>query len=416
MFFVFSIGLTDVYVAGKFGKEVQAAYGLVSQLYFVFSIIAAALTVGSVSVISRLSASGDTQALGRAVDSSVTASAVAGVIFGIAGFVFSDSIIFILRVPDAIKGIAVSLMRIYSLGLWSNYLLFSTNGVLRAAGMIKKSLWTMALVSVVNVVFNFLLSFKTPLGFKGIGVATVFSTTVGMLFNLAYARKLMSGRLSFSFQMIKKIAHIGWPAGLLQILWQFGLTVLFLILSALPRYNIETLAAFTNGLKIESAIFLPAFAFNMACAVVVGNLLGKKEKADAFSAGIITALGGVAIVSVLTIIVLCNARTIAMCLSNNEVVIKECVRYIYISLLGEPLMAWGVILSGGLNGAGDTKGVLIAVASSVWLVRVPLSYLFGVHYGFGAPAVWWSMNLSILIQTLLISRRYFRKKWLIAHD
>jgi len=47
---------------------------------------------------------------------------------------------------------------------------------------------------------------------------------------------------------------------------------------------------------------------------------------------------------------------------------------------------------------------------------VPLSYLFGVHYGFGASAVWWSMNLSILLQTLLISRRYFRKKWLFAHD
>jgi len=37
---------------------------------------------------------------------------------------------------------------------------------------------------------------------------------------------------------------------------------------------VEILAAFTAGLRIESAIFLPAFAFNMANAVIVGNLLG----------------------------------------------------------------------------------------------------------------------------------------------
>jgi hypothetical protein len=35
MFFEFLIGLTDVYIAGKVGKEIQAAYGFVIQLYFI---------------------------------------------------------------------------------------------------------------------------------------------------------------------------------------------------------------------------------------------------------------------------------------------------------------------------------------------------------------------------------------------
>ena len=76
-------------------------------------------------------------------------------------------------------------------------------------------------------------------------------------------------------------------------------------------------------------------------------------------------------------------------------------------------MAWGVILSGGLNGAGDTKSVMIRVALSVWLVRIPLSYLLGIIFGFGAIAVWWSMNSSLLVQAILISKRYYSKKWLI---
>jgi len=45
MFFEFLIGLTDVYIAGKVSKEIQATYGFVIQLYFIFIVIGNALTV-----------------------------------------------------------------------------------------------------------------------------------------------------------------------------------------------------------------------------------------------------------------------------------------------------------------------------------------------------------------------------------
>jgi Na+-driven multidrug efflux pump len=81
-------------------------------------------------------------------------------------------------------------------------------------------------------------------------------------------------------------------------------------------------------------------------------------------------------------------------------------------MISEPFMAWGIILGGGLNGAGDTRSVLIRVALSIWLVRIPLSYIFVTLLGFGAVSVWWSMNLSQVIQAFLISKRYFSKRWL----
>jgi len=412
MFLVFLISLADVYVAGKISKEIQAAYGLASQLYFIFSIVAFALTVGSVSVISRLFTSGRGDELREAIDSSLISAIIFGFIFGVIGLILSKPIITVLSVPSILKGFALPLLKIYSIGLLFSYVLLNTNGILRASGMIKKSLWTMVLVCVLNVALNFILAFRTPLGFKGIGVATVISTGVGSILNTLHIRKLIIGRLRFSFATIKKIFNIGWPAGLLQILWQLGAMVIFLILGALPQHSVEILAAFTNGIKIESAIFLPAFAFNMANAVVVGNLLGKKEKENAFQGGMVTAALGVAVVALLTIIVMLNAHRIASFLSDNDTVIIYSTKYIYISLLVEPIMAWGVILAGGLNGAGDTKSVMASVALSIWLVRIPLCYLLGVYIGWGAIAVWWSMNISILVQTLFISSRYFGRKWI----
>ncbi len=411
MFFEFLIGLTDVYIAGRISKEVQATYGFVIQLYFIFIVIANALTVGTVSVVSRLFTSRNKDELTEAVFSSIVTATIAGIILAAAGILSGPEIIKILNIPEELKPLAISFIHIYAAGLLFHYVLISCNGILRSCNMVKKSLKTMALVCAVNIALNFFLVFHTPISFRGIALATALSVFIGSMVNLTYVRSLMTGEKKFSMDRVKKIASIGWPMGLLQILWQLSSMVLFLILSALPEHKIEILAALTTGLRIESAIYLPVFGFNMANAVIVGNLLGEKKDEDTFKSGIVTATIGVVIVTLMVITVILNARWIVSLLSNNEIVIKESVKYIFISMISEPFMAWGIILSGGLNGAGDTKSVLMRVALSVWLVRIPLSYIFVVLFGFGAVSVWWSMNVSQFVQAFLISKRYFSREW-----
>jgi Na+-driven multidrug efflux pump len=188
--------------------------------------------------------------------------------------------------------------------------------------------------------------------------------------------------------------------------------MLFLILSALPDQNTEVIAAFTNGLRIEAAIFLPAFALNMANAVIVGNFLGERRFDNAYKSGLTTALIGVMIISVMTAMVIFNARSLSAFLSKNGLVVNESVRYLYISMISEPVMAWAVILGGALNGAGDTRGVMAIVIGSQWLVRLPLAYLTSVVFMLGPSAVWWSMNASILVHAVFITMRYRKRRWL----
>ncbi|MCJ7652212.1 MAG: MATE family efflux transporter, partial [Actinobacteria bacterium] len=115
----------------------------------------------------------------------------------------------------------------------------------------------------------------------------------------------------------------GWPIGLLQVLWQLSSMVLFLILSSLPEHKVEILAALTAGLRIESAIYLLAFAFNMANAVVVGNLLGEKKEGEVLRGGVVTAVIGVAIITIMAITVVLNARWIVSFLSTDDIVISS---------------------------------------------------------------------------------------------
>lgn len=413
MFFEFTTGLVDVYIAGRVGKEIQAAYGFIIQLYFVFIIVGNALTVGAVSVISRLFTAGNKGDLTEAIYSTLSMTIVAGLILGIGGFLLTDDIIVMMNIPQALKPLAIPLGVIYSAGLLFHYVLIQTNGILRACKMVKASMKTMVIVCVCNISLAFFLVFNTSLGYRGIAVATAISVCIGSMINVFRVWGLMGGRKQFSWAVTKNVVSIGWPSGLAQALWQAHSMAIFLILSSLPKNNVETLAALSAGLRIESAIFLPAFAFNMANAVVIGNFLGERRTEEAFKGGIMTAFLGVPIVIVLTLIVILNARWIAPILSNNEIVIAETIRYLYINMLSEPFMAWAIILGGGLMGAGDTRGVMVLMGMSIWFIRVPLSYIFVVILGFGAISVWWIMNLSQLVMALLISRRYFSKKWLV---
>ncbi|MGZ3578792.1 MAG: MATE family efflux transporter, partial [Syntrophales bacterium] len=65
MIFGFLVGFTDVFVAGLIGSNVQAAVGFITQIYFLVIIVANAISIGSLAVISRAIGAGDGE---RAID------------------------------------------------------------------------------------------------------------------------------------------------------------------------------------------------------------------------------------------------------------------------------------------------------------------------------------------------------------
>jgi Na+-driven multidrug efflux pump len=203
MFFEFLIGLTDIYIAGRVGKEIQATYGFVIQLYFIFVIIGNALSIGTVAVISRLFTSNDREELTKAVYSTVITTVIAGIIFGIAGIIFTPEIISIVNIPHQLKPFAVPLGRIYAAGLLFHYMLINSNGILRACKKVRSSLQTMAIVCFSNIGLNFFLVFHTHLGFRGIAISTATSVFIGSILNLWRIRVFMPGVKRFLFILRK---------------------------------------------------------------------------------------------------------------------------------------------------------------------------------------------------------------------
>jgi Na+-driven multidrug efflux pump len=151
MIFNFFVGFTDIYVAGLINPKVQAAVGFIGQLYFLLIIIANAISIGTVALVSR--------AIGAGNLSKAIADAKQSLIFGVfiaigltaAGLIFYREIIATAGFPMSIRGIAETFLRIFAFSLGPNYLLIISNAVFRASGEVKKPLLTMLLVCAINV-------------------------------------------------------------------------------------------------------------------------------------------------------------------------------------------------------------------------------------------------------------------------
>jgi MATE family multidrug resistance protein len=420
MLFNFMVGFTDIYVAGLINPQVQAAIGFINQLYFLLIIVANAISIGTVALISRNIGAGDVARAQANAKQSLIFGFLVAVALTIAGLIFYREIIAAAGFPPEIRIIGESFLRIFAFALGPNYLLIISNAVFRASGEVRKPLLTMFVFSAINVLGDFALVFGIPpfpkLGYPGIALSTAIAATIGMVINFIFFslprwRALYQRPWSISIASIKTIANLGWPAGLLQIAWNAGSIVLYNILGRLGDASIVALASLTNGLRIEAIIFLPPFALNMAASVLVGQNLGAKNPERAEAVGWKIAWSGVMLISVISICIFIGAGYFASFLTKDPAVLAETTRYLRIMMFSEPFMALSLILGGGLQGAGDTRGNMVVVVISMWLIRLPLAVLLALVMGYGAVGVWVAMITSMTVQGLLMARRFYQGQW-----
>ncbi len=416
----FTLGIVDIYAAGRLGPEAQASVGFCMQIFFFLSIVANAISIGTLSLVSRFAGAGN-----RLRTLEVARQAI------LCGFGLSIVILLVLRLsvativesaglPKEVRELSVSLLEVYSLALAGSYIVIIASAIFRANGEPLKALFIMLSMNVVNIGLIFPLVFGIGtfegLGAKGLAVAMVASTFCGLLLSLSgFADKgwegFYKGRVYFDKEDFLRIASIGWPTAIMQIAWYSGTLALMGILGRLEGVGVAALAAMTNGLRIEAIIYLPAFALNMAASALIGQNLGADNASRAEKTGWLIALAGVCIVSVLSLIIFFIAPFIASKISMDAEVQRETVIYLYFNLPIEPLMALGVILAGAMQGAGDTKGVMKIILFCMWGIRIPLAWMLAMQAGWGQRGVWTAMVVSMFLQGSLMAYRFKGGRW-----
>ncbi len=421
MIFHLLIGLVDVWVAGRINREVQASMGMISQSLVFFLIVAMAVANGSVAAISQSIGAGLKLRAKRYVGLCIQLGILFGAVILLFGYPFRNSILYILQVPTELDHIMRYFIEVFLYLLPCYYMLVISNAIFRAHKKVMLPLYSMVIVTTTNTIGDLGLGLGMwglpDLGYKGLAWATFISVSAGALFNMAVL--IRSGMFSFKrlppVRWVKKAApyllKVAWPSGLMQIVWHSGYLVLYSITASLPSENITALAGMAAGIRIESILFLPAFAFNFTASILIGHYLGEGRPDEAKKFGLRILGIAMLFISLIALGLWQFINPVTAMIAPDTLVRSEAVNYLFFNMLAIPFTVASMILAGAFNGAGATVYNLFIFTFTIWGIRLPMAYVLGHEIMDSPTGIWIAMLASQMVQSSIMFYAYLSKNW-----
>ncbi len=417
------VGMTDLFVAGRLGSAPQAAVGISEQIIFTFLLFMMATGTGTTALVSRYWGSGNRKRAARFAGQSLALSITLGLCLSAVAQLTAHYALGFFTHSDAVKELGTTYLALFSFGMIPLSVVYIGNASFNAIGKSTTTLLVVAVMTSIQISGDFLtVIYNWPvagLGIRGIAYsylcgATASSITTIILLRRSQIRESLNLIFPIVRGMILKVINIGLPSAFQRIGWSVSVFGLFFILS-MTRFPTEAQAAWAIGMRVEGLIFMPIMALSMAVASIVGQNLGAKQIDRAYRAGWRVTWVGIVMLSFMGVILFVCAGQIARLMSNDANTIAIVISYLRINALSEPFLALAMILSGALQGAGDTRSPMWITIFSNWCVRLPLAYLLSLVCGIGPSGAWWAMTASIALMGLLTCWRFTSKAWVKLH-
>ncbi len=412
MFFFFSMGLCDVWTAGKLSNDIQAAFGLVAQGNMFLQVLAMALASGATATISQAIGARRMKRAVRYVALVILLTLTFGTFLAIVAYLGKDLIFGFLQTPESILPVTLSYWNITLLTLPLSYVFSSTSTLFRATRQVIPPVFVAFFMALGNVIGNLgfgLGYFGFPeFGYLGIAWTTFVCVGLGALANVI----LLIHKNYFNYKKIPPwrwvknalpyLYKVAIPSGISQLTWQTGYLVLFAVTASLPFDKVHALAGLTAGMRLEALLFLPGMAFSMTASVLVGNSLGAKNAQQAQALARMMYLVGMGVMSVVALLLWSFIPQMAQVLTDDPITQEITKNYLHINFLCTPFMLASMILGGVMTGAGATRYNLIVFGCSFWFVRLPVAYVLGHFIWQSASGVFVGMLVSQVVQAALM--------------
>lgn len=419
--FQFMVGFVDIYVAGMLHSDVQAAIGLVNQYLIFLLVVAFAMGNAALAAISQSLGAGLKTRAARYAGLVIGFGLVFSLLLVVLGMTFRDQALAVIQVPQTILPLTRHLWNILILTVPAYYMTGLSGSIFRAHKLVRLPLMSMILVAVVNAIGDFGLAFGKwglpEMGDSGLIWSTFFSTLAGAFFLLIMLVRcqILTRDSLVKWRWVQRgapyLIKVALPSMGSSILWNLGYLTLFSVVATLPKDSVYALAGMTAGMRIEAILFLPGVAFSMTASILVGNLLGAGDTKEAMRVGQKLLLMGAGLMSGVAVCLWFFIEPMASLLAPDPLARVHTIHYLKINLIATPFTLASMILNGILGGAGATLFTLVANATSIWCVRLPLAYYLG-HVIFGSSfGVFLSMLCSLAYQSSALFYIFKTKNW-----
>lgn len=413
------VGICDLYVAGFLGTPSQAAVGISEHIAFFAMLLIMGVSMGTTAIVSRYWGEKNYEEGVKFTAHSLLFSFVFGIVLSVALLLFGIMSLSMFSNSLEVQTLARQYLCIYSFYIIPFSIVSVMNSALRASGDAKTPLVLVACFTSLTVIGDFLtVVLQWPvanLGIQGIAISAVVASFTSSLLGIVLLRRSklapsMHHFMPLDIDRIRRVVKIGVPSALQRLGWATSLFVLYFILSQCDTPT-PALAALAVGMRIEALLFMPIMALNMAVSSIVGQNLGAKKVKRAYQAGVKMATVGFWSLTVLGAFMFLLADNIASWISSDPVTIPHIASYLRIAAFCEPFLALAMILSGALQGAGDTKTPMWITIICNWLVRLPLAYWLVLGLDMGPSGAWLAMTLSVVMSGIITAMRFRSLSW-----
>lgn len=285
----------------------------------------------------------------------------------------------------------------------------------RAMGENKIPMIGNTLALVLKLILNFLLIYLFKWGIFGAALSTTLTRLFSALFSIYlvfYSKKnwisLEFKNLKFDYFTSKRILKVGIPAAAEQLGLRLGMLIFEMMVISLGNLSY---AAHKIALTAESISYNLGFAFSFAASALVGQELGKGSSQKALKDGYICTIIAMIVMSTFGLTFFIMPQFLVSLFTKDKKVIELATTALKIVSICQPFSGASMVLAGSLRGAGDTKSVLLITYLGIFLIRIPITYLFLDVLNFGLAGAWIVMTIDLVIRSSLAFYVFRRGKW-----
>jgi putative MATE family efflux protein len=413
--------IVDMAWVAKLSIDSVAAVTIFATIWWILNMVNDIVGTSSVTIISRYFGAGNKEKTIEAIEQTIIFKFLLALVVGIVMSLIIPNVLSPLAGNSRVLEESVTYGRIRLITLPLAFSSYSVNTALRCIGDARKPLYIMVISGMLNMMLDPIMIFDVipfigvrgmGLGIAGAAYATVISQAAAFIVGLYI---LMSGRtfikvgfkrgIYFVRSMDIKLLSIGLPTGLEGLLRNLGY---FIVMKFIASFGVSVVAAYGICTRIINLILTPVFGLQMGSGVIVGQSLGSSNCDRAEKAGYLTAKISFWIMFISGAVLVLLPGPIIRIFSTGDDIIGIGALFLRYYAVASLFMGPAGGMASILYGAGDNVPSMLAALTSIWLVQIPMLYLFVQIMQMSIQWVWISYIVSYAVHFVMIV--YFVKK------
>ena len=398
----------------------NAAIGAAWQVFLVLVVFIASVFHGMNVLIARYAGRRDQARVSHvAYESFISAVYVLVFIVAPLGYFIAPYLLNFIEADPLVHDLALPYLRILFCGGAPLFLMFMITGAFQAAGDPKTPLMLGILTTSLNILLSYILVVHVGLGTVGAALGTVLApmVTVSIALYLVLSRKMIIQppdrfRLIPDFAIMKTVVRIGIPTGVQGVLLNLGGVLLLRFIGTLDNSAAATAAYVLCYSQLFSVVTWTSFGLRAAAGTLSGQNLGAEKPERAAQCVYVAAAFGAVWAGSWGVIYWFQPETL---LSLFDVtggpqleLGKSLLHYLAFSGIA---LATTLGLTGGLQGAGDTKSPMYIAFLTQIVVLLGICQGFQMAGALTADRVWMAILISHSSRLVLTWIAFRYGKW-----